>query len=62
MAEQIKGLVISESEYVKVKDAAGVVQEHPVPKAWIGTALLPEGIKAAAKAEADKADEGSQES
>jgi hypothetical protein len=44
MAENTKNegvLLVPESDYVKVQDADGVVQEHPVPKAWVGTDLLP---------------------
>lgn len=48
MSEQTSGkAVLEEGDFTKVKDADGTVQEHPVPKAWVGTDLLPQGWKAA---------------
>jgi hypothetical protein len=59
MANENQGSVlIPQSEYVRVKNEAGEVQPDPVPKAWVGTALLPQGWKAASKSEAAKADDG----
>lgn len=65
MANETKGLaLIPKSEYVRVVDEGGVVQEHPVPKSWVGSELLPSGWKAAtraqiAKANGDSDDDGS---
>lgn len=39
-----------EGDFVKVVDTGGNVQPDPVPKAWVGTDLLPEGWKQAPKA------------
>ncbi|HET7398989.1 MAG TPA: hypothetical protein VFJ94_10750 [Intrasporangium sp.] len=39
-----------EGDFVKVVDAGGNVQPNEVPKAWVGTDLLPEGWKQAPKA------------
>ncbi len=51
-----------EADFVKVVDQAGNVQADSVPKAWVGTDLLPAGWKqATAKAAAD-ADKDSPES
>lgn len=43
-------------DFVKVKDVEGRVQEHPVPKAWIGTSLLPPGWKAASAKDVEAED------
>lgn len=52
----------SEGDFAKVVDGAGNVQPEEVPKAWVGTDLLPEGWKAATKAQAAKAEDDSPES
>lgn len=45
-----KSNAYTDRDFVFVQDAAGVVQVDQVPKAWVGTDLLPEGFKAATKA------------
>ncbi|GAB2762048.1 hypothetical protein [Nocardioides pakistanensis] len=40
--------IYTESDFVKVVDAAGN-EQPPVPKAWVGKDLLPEGTKRAGR-------------
>lgn len=49
MAENSGKLLIPESDYVSVYDADGNELEHKVPKAWVGTDLLPPGVTGKAK-------------
>ena len=51
----IKAGPYAEGDFVVVSDGDGNVQPDAVPRAWVGTPLLPDGFKAASKAAARKA-------
>lgn len=43
----MKNDLYTEDDFVQVTDAGGTVQEHPVPKKWLGTDLVAPGTKEA---------------
>ena len=55
MVEQKKSGPYTEDDFTYVVDGDGNMQPDPVPKAWVGTSLLPDGFKAASKAASRKA-------
>lgn len=48
--------VYKDKDFVRVTGPDGVVLPDLVPKAWVGTDLLPEGSKEATRAQAAKSD------